>query len=213
MAADSTETLEETNGGGRGPTLSRRAVVGGVVGVASMFAVGGGVKAFAGDRDFLRPPGGQDYDHFVGACIKCDRCRSICDRGAIAVCTTGDGLLHARMPKMNYREGYCDTCDGEYRCIATCPTQALTSFDAEADKIGLAVIDTDECLTYSTSGHCDARCTNACAWDALYLNESGRLEIIEDRCNGCGACEYVCPSSTYGYYSNSNLRGINVESC
>lgn len=193
------------------PLLSRRTLLTGAVGIATLLAVGGGAKAFASDGTFLRPPGGQDYEHFAGACIKCDRCRSACDRGAIAVCSVEDGILNARMPKMNYRFGACDMCDGAYRCIAACPTGALVPFDSERDRIGLAVIDTDECLTYNSSGHCDARCIDACAWEALSLGGDGKLRIDESRCNGCGACEYVCPSSAYGSYSQSGRRGINVE--
>lgn len=176
-----------------------------------MCALGGGLRAFAADGDFLRPPGGQDYERFAAACIKCDRCRSACDRHAIAVCLTSDGLLNARMPKMNFRGGACDMCGGAYRCIAACPTGALAAFDADRDKIGVAVVDADECLTYNTSGHCDARCIKACAWGALSLDGGGKLRVDESRCNGCGACEYVCPSSAYGMYGGSGRRGVNVE--
>ncbi len=195
----------------REPGLTRRSLIGGSIGIAALLALGGGAKAFASDGDFLRPPGGQDYEHLLGACVRCDRCRSACDRGAISVCTVSDGILNARLPQMNYRFGYCDMCGGEYRCIAACPTGALTSFDADSDKIGVAVIDETECLTYILSGKCDARCIDACAWDALSLDDAGRLQIDQSKCNGCGACQYVCPSNAYGSYSGSGRRGINVE--
>lgn len=191
--------------------MTRRQVVGGAVGIAALLAVGGATKAFAYDGDFLRPPGGQDYDAFLGACIRCDRCRSACPRGAISVCLVNDGLLNARLPKMDFRQGACDMCDGAYKCVAACPTLALGSFDSERDKIGIAVIDQDECLTYNLSGLCDARCVDACAWGALSLDADGQLQVDESRCNGCGACEYVCPSAAYGFYSGSGRRGINVE--
>ncbi len=121
------------------------------------------------------------------------------------------GIIGARLPIMDFREGYCDMCDGAFRCIAACPTGALTDFDPYVDKIGMAVVDEAECQLYGISGTCNAPCIDACEWDALSLDENGRLVVDEKRCNGCGACEYVCPTSAYRNYDASNKRGINVE--
>lgn len=202
--------MDEKKADPRRPGMTRRELVGGCAGAVALLALGGGAKAFASEGDILRPPGGQDLERLIGACIRCDRCRSACDREAITVCTVSDGILNARLPKMSFQFGYCDMCDGAYRCINACPTGALGSFDAEADKIGVAQIDTEECLTYILSGTCDARCVNACEWEALWLDDSGRLQIDEEKCNGCGACQYVCPSNAYGTYSGSGHKGINV---
>lgn len=196
---------------GREPGLSRRSLIGGSVGVAALLALGAGARAFASDGDFLRPPGGQDYEHLLGACIRCDRCRSACDREAISVCTVSDGILNVRLPRMSFNFGHCDMCGGDYKCIAACPTGALTVFDADVDKIGVAEIDESECLTYILSGKCDTRCIDACEWEALWMDDDGRLQIDESKCNGCGACQHVCPSSAYGTYSGSGQRGINVK--
>ena len=189
--------------------LTRRAVLTGAAGIAVLLALGASTRAFASE-DFLRPPGGQDFERFFGACIRCDRCRSACDREAITVCTTSDGIANMRVPKLSFRRGFCDLCNGEYKCIAACPTGALVSFDKARDKMGVAVIDSGECLTYNISGRCDARCIDVCDVDALWLDEGGRLQIDQDKCYGCGACEYVCPSNAYGSYSGTGLRGINV---
>jgi ferredoxin-type protein NapG len=193
------------------PLFSRRAIVGGALGIAALFTVGGVSKALAGDSDFLRPPGGQDYANFIGACIKCDRCRSACDREAISVCSISDGLVNARLPKMDFRSGRCDMCEGAYKCIAACPTTALTTFNSMQDKMGLAVIDKNECLIYGVSGHCSVPCISSCKWEALALDEAGRLVLDEEKCNGCGACEFVCPSDSYKSYSGTGRRGINVQ--
>lgn len=192
------------------PLLSRRTVVAGCAGIGVLLALGGTAKAFASDEGFLRPPGGQDFARFAGACIRCDRCRSACDRNAVTVCTGAEGLANLRLPKLSFQHGYCDTCEGAWRCVDVCPTGALVPFDTAAEKIGVAVIDADECLTYHTSGRCDARCVDACPEEALTLDEGGRLRLDEDKCWGCGACEYVCPSNAYGSYSGTGLRGINV---
>ena len=61
---------------------SRRMFVAGALSVASLFALGGAGKALAGQRVPMRPPGAQDEARLWGACIKCDRCRSVCPEGA-----------------------------------------------------------------------------------------------------------------------------------
>lgn len=196
---------------GQGPGLSRRSLIGGAVMAAGLVAFGGATVAFGDETEQLRPPGGQDADRFWGACIRCDRCRAACPLTAIGVEGLVPGIIGARLPIMDFREGYCNMCDGTFRCIAACPTGALIPFDPYVDKIGMAVVDEAECQLYGISGTCNAPCIDACEWDALSLDENGRLTVNEERCNGCGACEYVCPTSAYRNYDARNRRGINVE--
>ncbi|WP_303728100.1 4Fe-4S binding protein [Denitrobacterium detoxificans] len=198
----------------RSPGLSRRAFMVGAAGAAAMIAVGGGVKAFAGENEFVFPPGGQT-SQLVGSCIRCDRCRSACPQNAISLGHLENGLLSVRLPIMKYSLGWCDFCDGEdgFRCVKSCPTGALVpGFDPHADKMGIAVFDYDECLLFrSGSRSCSKECRDACAYDAIKDTPDGGLEIIADLCNGCGACEYECPSAKYTAYDGSNRRGVNVE--
>ena len=74
--------------------ISRREVVTGGVAVAALLALGGTGVALAGERQLLRPPGGQDEGRLWGACIKCDRCRSACPHGAIDVAHLEDGIVN-----------------------------------------------------------------------------------------------------------------------
>ena len=37
------------------------------------------------------------------------------------------------------------------------------------------------------------------------------IHIDQEKCNGCGICEYRCPSNTYRSFSGGTRRGINVE--
>lgn len=191
--------------------VSRRGFVSGAVGAIGLFAIGGGAvfadKAATSDgaKAFLRPPGGQDEERFLANCVKCNRCRSVCPRGVVVTAQVEDGVVVARTPLLDFHRGYCDFC-GE--CIEVCPTAALVAFDETEEKLGLAVVDVDECLAWA-KGSC-RKCVDVCPYQAISLDESGRPIVDEDACNGCGACEHACPSASFGSYSGSGVRGINV---
>lgn len=191
--------------------ITRRTLLEGGAGIVLLAALGGGARALAGDAELLRPPGGQDDARFFGNCIRCNRCVGACPTRAIGYATVEDGVLNVRQPVMRFRIGWCDMCGGDPRCIAACPTGALAPFDPEADKIGVAVVDEGECELFGVSGHCSAPCVDACEWDALRIDEQGRLVVDEERCNGCGACENVCVSGSYGGYAASGKRGVNIK--
>lgn len=190
--------------------LTRRGLIEGVGASLVVAAVGGVGVALAGEGDIMRPPGAQDEDHLIGSCIRCDRCRSICPTRAIGVATVEDGLVNARTPKMEFRIGYCNECEGAYRCAEVCPVGSIRPFDKTKEKIGVAVIDVGTCLTYGISGSCSANCVPACPEEALRIDEDGRLALDEDLCWGCGACEYFCVSDSYGAFAATGIRGINV---
>ena len=191
--------------------LTRRQLVEGAAGVCALAILGGGSVAFAGEGELMRPPGAQDSSLLIGACIRCDRCRSACPRGVIDVATIEDGLINVRTPKMNFVLGYCDECAGEYRCIKACPTSALASFDKHTDKIGIAVVDTDRCVAYGVSALCKYECITVCPEHALSKDDEGRLLLDEQACWGCGMCQYACLSNAYGSYDGSARRGVNIE--
>lgn len=191
---------------GQGTSLSRRGVLMGAVCVAGMVALGGAGRAFAGDGTLIRLPGAQDEQRFLAACLKCDKCRSACPRGCVTTAILEQGLLNARTPRMDFRKGYCDFCN---RCIEVCPTSALEPFDPAVERLGVAVIDVDECIAWRQGG-C-IRCSEVCPYGAISLNEYDRPVVDEDLCNGCGVCEYECPSAKLTSYSGSSRRGINVE--
>lgn len=191
--------------------MTRRQFVEGVAGIGVLAVLGTGTTALAGESTLMRPPGGQDESVLLGACIRCDRCRSVCPHRAIDVATIEDGLINVRTPKMNYVLGYCDTCVGAYKCIEACPTGALLPFDKETDRIGLAAIDFERCEAYGISARCKYECITVCPVSALSKDEYGRLVFDETACWGCGLCQYVCPSNAYRAYDGSSKRGINVE--
>ena len=187
--------------------LSRRTVVAGCALVAANLGLGGAVRAFAGDESILlRPPSAQDDQHVYETCIKCERCRSACPQSCIRTGALEDGLLNWRTPILDFHRGICDFCG---KCAQACPTGTITSTDPEVDLIGVAVVDRDLCMAWT--GTSCLKCADVCPYEAISRDDWGRPVIDEGLCNGCGICEYVCPSNTYRSYSCTKRRGVNVE--
>ncbi|MDR2492298.1 MAG: 4Fe-4S dicluster domain-containing protein [Coriobacteriales bacterium] len=187
--------------------VTRRMLVTGAAGAAALLAIGGSVRLAFGATPLLRPPGGQDEARFIAACIKCDRCRSACPLNAVAVANLNDGLLNARMPKLDFHKGYCDFCN---LCIESCPTGALRAFDPESEWIAPAVIDPELCIAFGRKGGCRV-CVDGCPYKAIELDEYSRPVMVPHKCNGCGYCEFICPSNSYRSYSGTRERAIAVR--
>lgn len=186
---------------------TRREFVAGACLLAGTLAIGGVSKAFgSSSTGLLRPPGGQDEDAFLAACLRCDRCRTACPRGVIKLAVVTDGFLEARTPVLDFHAGLCDFCD---ECIDVCPTGALTSFDPATDRIGVAQVDPGLCFAY-TRGWCDL-CKNSCAYGALSFDEFNRPVIDESLCNGCGACVDACQINVFASYSGTGERAVEVR--
>ncbi|MDR2587467.1 MAG: 4Fe-4S dicluster domain-containing protein [Coriobacteriales bacterium] len=185
---------------GPGP-VSRRSFVLGVGGIAVLGGLGG--LRFVPHGSLVRPPGGQDEDRVIAACFRCERCYEICPRGVIAPAHIEDGILAMRTPTFDFSNDYCDWCQeskgGEPLCVKACPTLALelpAGATPENTILGKAVLNTDWCLAYRLIG-C-RYCYDACPYEAMGLDSTGRPYVIDDKCNGCGACESVCVSLKNG---------------
>lgn len=175
-------------------------------GVACIFFLGlGGAGTLVQGKELLRPPGGQKESSLLSKCIRCDRCRSICPTSVISLAKINDGLLQSRTPTLNFHQGYCDFCN---KCVEVCPTGALEPFDRDTVKLGQAVIQKDICIAWHT-GTCTI-CAEKCPYEAIELDEFNRPIVLEEKCNGCGVCEYECPALILRAYIGGNVRGIVV---
>lgn len=195
--------------------MSRRAFSLGACGAVALFAIGG-LKALPAEAQ-VRPPGGQDEDHLVSACIRCERCIEACPRKALTPAHIEDGILDARMPVANFDVGWCDFCvesnNGNPRCVEMCPTQALRLEDgaqAETTILGKARIIQDWCLSYSRYNGCRF-CYDACPYEAITLDDYDRPVVDNDKCNGCGACQNACVSLQGSVIEGATSRAIIVE--
>lgn len=200
---------------GSSPSLmSRRAFVKATSASAVVLVGLGGAGALTASAGLLRPPGGQDEASLIAQCNRCGRCVSVCHTRAIGTATLSDGIASVRTPVMRFNLGSCDFCGD---CAKVCPTQALRPFDVdaaragnvEAAKIGVAVIDPDTCLGW-VSDSCNL-CYAKCPYQAIELDVRKHPVVLEDRCNGCGVCENVCPVLSFRSYIGGTMRAVRVE--
>ena len=107
--------------------MTRRTLCLGIGGAAVMLGLGG--LKVANPQAIIRPPGGQDEDRLISACIRCEKCYEICPRDVIRPAHIEDGILNMRTPTFDFSDGYCDWCTeengGTPLCVSACPTRAL----------------------------------------------------------------------------------------
>jgi ferredoxin-type protein NapG len=190
----------EKGAGQSGLPVSRRTFAQGMAGACVLVGLGG-LRCLPA-KALCRPPGGQDEEHLARACIHCEKCREVCPRTAIAPAHIEDGILNARMPRMAFRQGWCDFCEHEPqgpRCVAVCPTRALRGQDVAHAVIGVAALNLDWCLAAKGMG-CH-ECADACPYEAMGIGADLVPTVDEDACNGCGACEFACISLSAGSLS------------
>jgi len=193
--SDQETSIEKQSGKNAG--LTRRTLCLGVGGAAVMLGLGG-IK-IVNTQPIIRPPGGQNEDRLISACIRCMRCYEICPRNVIVPAHLEDGILNIMSPTLNFDKDYCNYCidenNGAPLCVTACPTTALSlpeGTDELNTIIGVAELNQNLCLAYRLIG-CRF-CYDACPYKAMGLDEYNRPYVINDICNGCGACESVCVS-------------------
>ena len=155
----------------------------------------------------LRPPGVRDEDAFLKKCVRCGECMKVCLRSALYPAVFQAGVEGLYTPVVIPRLGYC-----EYNCTLcgqVCPTGAIPDLPVEVKKrevIGKAVLDRNHCLPLAKGINCIV-CEEHCpiprkairSEEVQSVDASGRPfvlrkpYVVDDLCNGCGICEYVCP--------------------
>lgn len=149
------------------------------------------------DKAPLRPPGAIQEDEFTGLCLRCGNCIRTCPSGIIHPDTGQSGVLGFLSPVVRFETEYCnEECNA---CTTVCPSGALQRLNLEQKNkyvIGKASVDTALCLWGFTD--CNT-CIHACPYDAIEVrwNEEAYESfpgVDPEKCNGCGACEAVCPT-------------------
>ncbi len=146
----------------------------------------------------LRPPGSIDQDRFAGVCVRCGNCARACPSNIIRPDFGASGIQGLFTPWLCFDEDYCrPDC---HRCNTVCPSGAISHLSL-ADKrrriIGRAVVDLDRCLL-AKGQECTA-CIRQCPYQAIGMHSTdggfSNSPVVDlDRCNGCGACQAICPT-------------------
>lgn len=143
----------------------------------------------------LKPAGSGGYNRFTKHCTSCQLCVAECPN---RVLIPSKELNTFMQPGMSFHDGYCrPECT---RCSEVCPTGAIkkiTAAEKTAISIGHAVVVEQNCL--SAKGANCGHCFEVCPADAIKMvanPATGYLipSVDENRCLGCGKCEYLCPS-------------------
>jgi ferredoxin-type protein NapF len=141
----------------------------------------------------IRPPGALPEDRFVAVCTGCGECLKVCPNNALQPAFLESGLEGIHTPRLVPRIGYCEeNCNF---CGQVCPTQAVRSLELEDKKrvqMGIAHIDKSRCIAHDTDKTCIV-CNEQCSYRAVLLDDKKRPRVDEDKCTGCGICEYKCP--------------------
>ena len=108
------------------------------------------------------------------------------------------GYMGLFSPAMTPRRGFCNPeCR---RCGEVCPTGAVSELTKDERiwaKTGTAVIFRRQCLAWEHKKSCMV-CDEVCPFKAVeFQHEPGNPvpvpQVVEEKCAGCGSCEYYCP--------------------
>lgn len=148
------------------------------------------------------PPGAMSARHFAQHCTACQLCVSVCPNGVLRPSTD---IVKLMQPEMGYERGYCrPECN---KCSEICPAGAIrpiTVADKSSVQIGHAVWVKENCVPLTDGVEC-GNCARHCPSGAITMIPSDPSNpsspkipaVNEERCIGCGACEYLCPARPF----------------
>lgn len=169
----------------------------------------------------LTPPGSLSARNLQQHCTACQLCIAQCPNGILSPSQSFDSFMQ---PEMQYTKGYCrPECKV---CAEVCPTDAIRPITIEektAIQIGRAVWISKNCIPLTdgvTCGNCAVHCPTGAIQmvpkdkgytfdteSGRWLDESGNpadlrttlmIPVVnEEKCIGCGSCEYHCPSRPF----------------
>ena len=171
----------------------------------------------------LTPPGSLSAANLQQHCTACQLCIANCPNGVLRPSTD---LAHFLQPEMQYDNGYCrpectrcaDVCPAgaikpitkeektaiqighavwvKENCLPASQEQRCGSCAAHCPAEAIQMVPVDKSITQNADGQwCDAD-GNPMDWRAM--NNLLMIPVINDeKCIGCGKCEYLCPARPF----------------
>jgi len=131
----------------------------------------------------VRPPWSIHEPEFLESCSACGECVKACPEGIIINGAAG-------YPEVDFRRGECTFCS---ECATACPEPV---FSAEKDPVWHLNLDIDDQCLAKRRVICQT-CGDICDQNAIRfrprLGDVAIPEVVQQDCNGCGACVSGCP--------------------
>ncbi len=145
------------------------------------------------------PPGAVSLRNFERCCTACQLCVSACPNHVLLPSSHFKNLMK---PEVSFEHGWCRPECTE--CSQVCPTGAirfLSTADKSSQKIGRSVWTRERCIVLTDDVQCD-NCSRHCPTEAIQMilldpanPKSKKIPVVdEEKCIGCGACEFLCPA-------------------
>jgi ferredoxin-type protein NapF len=204
--------------------LRRQVIFAGLAGVGTAAINMTGLKSLYGKAgvgiveppDLLRPPGAVSEKIFQSLCIRCGECMVACPTNALQPIWVEAGFTGLFSPSLLPRRGACSPdCNN---CGSVCPTHAIRNLPISERiwaKIGTAMIIRQKCLAWEQNKRCMV-CDEVCPYSAIeFTREEGSTvpvpKILEERCTGCGRCEYNCPVRNQAAIVVTPLGALRID--
>ncbi|MBU3916511.1 4Fe-4S binding protein, partial [bacterium] len=164
----------------------------------------------------LRPPAALPENEFLSMCVRCGECMIACPTNTLQPLWFQAGLIGLFSPVITPRRSFCDPdC---HRCAAVCPTNSIRVISKEERmwaKTGTAVILKHKCLAWEQQQKCMV-CDETCPFNAVVFDkEPGNPvpvpKVLEEKCTGCGYCEYHCPVQNESAIIISPMGELRLE--
>jgi len=154
-----------------------------------------GFGATPADRKVLRPPGALEEEVFLDTCMTSGECVNACPVSAIRWAQDPDDPRRDGKPFVDPGVQACVACD-DLTCMHVCPSGALSPMAREDIRMGLAVVQTVQCVR--VRGEDCQICVDKCPLGSSALEipyYQSPIEVNVDGCIGCGVCEMYCPTT------------------
>ena len=103
---------------------------------------------------------------------------------------------------------YCDSelCTGCRACELVCPSVHERVFNPRLSRIRVVRLEPAIDIAITCKQCENAPCITICPTGALRKSRTGLVEVITERCIGCGLCSEACPFGTIQLYNGKPIK-------